>query len=55
MSAHITRVDVGPLPPPQLCGLYEATGGGYDWATLFLGDINTGTCPPGWGTRLSAC
>jgi hypothetical protein len=24
--------------------------GGYIWATLFLGDINTRTCPPGWGS-----
>jgi hypothetical protein len=21
---------------------------GYNWATLFLGDINTGSGPPGW-------
>jgi hypothetical protein len=20
----------------------------YNWATLFLGDINMGTCPPSW-------
>jgi hypothetical protein len=23
---------------------------GYNSATPFLGDINTGTCPPGWGS-----
>jgi hypothetical protein len=23
---------------------------GYNWATLFLGDINTGTWPSGWGS-----
>jgi hypothetical protein len=24
--------------------------GGYNWATLFLGHINTGTWAPGWGS-----
>jgi hypothetical protein len=28
--------------------LREPSGWGYDWATLFLGDINTGT----WSSRL---
>jgi hypothetical protein len=23
---------------------------GYNWATLFLGELNTGTWPPGWGS-----
>jgi hypothetical protein len=23
---------------------------GYKGTTLFLGDVNTGTCPPGWGS-----
>jgi hypothetical protein len=23
---------------------------GYNWATLFLGDINTGPSPSGWGS-----
>jgi hypothetical protein len=28
-------------------------GGRYTWATLFLGDINTQTCAPGWGNLKS--
>jgi hypothetical protein len=27
---------------------------GYNWATPSLGDINTETCPPGWGVRRKA-
>jgi hypothetical protein len=28
----------------------EPSSWGYNWATLFLVDINTGTDPPGWGS-----
>jgi hypothetical protein len=31
----------------------EPSAGGYNWATLFLGDINTGTWAPGWGSLKS--
>jgi hypothetical protein len=31
----------------------ETSGWGYNWATLFLGDINRGPGPPRWGSLKS--
>jgi hypothetical protein len=33
----------------ELRATEESSAWGYNWATLFLGDINGGPDPPGWG------